>query len=139
MIRFVAATMLAIEIAIHVDLAPDHLHEIPYIGAGFVLSSVLLAIALVGVVMDAPAGWLLGGATCVGMAGLFILSRTTGLPGFHEAWTSDNNLGIYALAFEAGYLALLPVALTPQRLDRFALPGATRREIARYPESVDRS
>ena len=104
-IRFVAATMLAAEIAIHVDLAPDHLHEIPYIGAGFILASVLLTLALLGVLADRRAGWLLGAATCVGMATLFMLSRTTGLPGFHEQWTSDGGLGLASLPPETLFLA----------------------------------
>jgi hypothetical protein len=104
MIRFAAASALAVEIAIHVDLAPDHLHEIPYVGAGFVLASALLVLALVGVLRDARVGWLLGAGVCAGMAGLFVLSRTTGLPGLHEEWTSDHGLGLYALAGEAVFL-----------------------------------
>lgn len=99
--------MLAIEIAIHVKLAPDHLHEVPYIGVGFVLSSVLLAIAFVAVLRNRRYGWLLGAALCIGMAGLFVLSRLTGLPDYHEAWTSDGGLGLYALIPEAIYLACL--------------------------------
>ena len=107
MIRYLAAAMLAIEIAIHLTLAPDHLREVPYIGVGFLLSSVLLAVALLGVLAERRAGWLLGAALCLGMAGLFALSRLTGLPGYHEAWTSDGGLGLYALAPEAVYLACL--------------------------------
>jgi hypothetical protein len=105
MIRLVAVVMLAIEIAIHVDLAPDHLHEIPYIGVGFVLSAVLLTVAVVGLLRDARWGWTLGTALCLGMAAVFVLSRSTGLPSFHEEWTSDGGLGLYALAGEALFLA----------------------------------
>jgi hypothetical protein len=104
-IRFVAATMLAIEVAIHAALAPDHLREIPYIGAGFVLASVLLALALLGVLADRRVGWLLGAALCVGMATLFVLSRTTGLPGFQEHWSSDGGLGLASLPPESVFLA----------------------------------
>lgn len=62
-IRLVAATMLAAEIVIHADLAPDHLREIPYIGVGFVLACVLLTLAVLGVLADRAAGWLLGAIT----------------------------------------------------------------------------
>src|SRR5262249_39889738 len=48
-IRLVAASALAMEIAIHADLAPDRLREVPYAGVGFVLAAVLLSLALVGV------------------------------------------------------------------------------------------
>jgi hypothetical protein len=104
-IRFVAATMLAAEIVIHADLAPDHLREIPYIGAGFVIACVLLTLALIGVLADRKAGWLLGALVCVGMGALFVLSRTTGLPGFHEGWSSDGGLGLAALPPEAVFIA----------------------------------
>jgi hypothetical protein len=104
-IRLVAATMLAAEIVIHADLAPDHLREIPYIGVGFVLACVLLMLAVVGVLADRAAGWLLGALVCAGMATLFVLSRTTGLPGFHEAWSSDGGLGLAALPLEAVFIA----------------------------------
>jgi hypothetical protein len=97
--------MLAVEIAIHADLAPDHLREIPYIGVGFVLASLLLTLALLGVLADRRVGWLLGAALCAGMAALFVLSRTTGLPGFHEDWSSDGGLGLAALPPEVVFLA----------------------------------
>lgn len=109
--------MLAAEIAIHVKLAPDHLREIPYIGAGFVLASVLLAVAVVGVLLDRRAGWLLGSALCVGMALLFVASRTVGLPGFHEAWSSDGGLGLVALLPEAFFVGCAAIRI---RLPRSA-------------------
>jgi len=107
--------MLAGEIVIHAALAPDHLSEIPYIGAGFVLASVLLGLALLGVVAGRRAGWLLGAAVCVGTATLFVLSRTTGLPGFHEEWSSDGGLGVASLPLETVFLAC---AITVTRRQR---------------------
>jgi hypothetical protein len=106
MIRSVAALMLAVEIAIHVYLTPDHLKEMPYIGVGFVISAVLCAVALVLVLMDRPSGWVLGTALCIGMAGLFVISRVVGLPDYHEAWTSDHSLGLWALLPEVVFVGL---------------------------------
>jgi len=117
-VRFAAALMLAVEIAIHVYLAPDHLEEVPYIGVGFVVASVLCAIALVLVLLDRPAGWMLGGALCGGMAGLFAISRVVGLPDYHEEWTSDSSLGLWALLPEGLFVLLAWVRL---RLGRRAL------------------
>jgi hypothetical protein len=105
-VRFSAALMLAAEIAIHVYLAPDHLAELPYIGVGFVVASVLCAVALLLVLCERRAGWLLGTALCVGMAGVFVVSRVVGLPDYHEAWTSDSSLGLWSLLPEAGFVAL---------------------------------
>jgi hypothetical protein len=105
-VRVTGAAMLDLEIAIHVALAPDHLHEIPYIGAGFVLASVLLTAALVAIVVapDRALGWQAGAALCIGMAVLFVASRTVGLPAYDEAWTSDAGLGLWALAPEAVFV-----------------------------------
>jgi hypothetical protein len=105
-VRYAAALMLAAEIAIHAYLAPDHLEEMPYIGTGFVVASVLCAVALVLVLLDLPAGWLLGTALCVGMAVLFVISRLVGLPGYHEEWTSDSSLGLWSLVPEALFVLL---------------------------------
>jgi hypothetical protein len=110
-VRSVAALMLAAEIAIHLYLTPDHLTEMAYIGVGFVIASVLCAVALVLVLRDRPSGWLLGAALCVGMAGLFVLSRAVGLPDYHEEWTSDSSLGLWSLPPEVVFVALAWVRL----------------------------
>src|SRR5690348_8335900 len=106
-VRAVAVSALVAEIAIHIYLAPDHLHEIPYIGSLFLAVSVLLGAVVVAlaVVPDNALAWLAGAALCVGMAAAFVASRTFGLPNFQEAWTSDNWLGLASLVPEAAYLA----------------------------------
>jgi hypothetical protein len=110
-VRSLAALMLAIEVAIHAYLIPDHLEEMPYIGVGFVVASVLCLVALALVLADRPRGWLLGAAVCVGMAALFVVSRVVGLPDYHEAWTSDSSLGLWALPPEAVFVLLAFVRL----------------------------
>jgi len=111
LLRYAAAVMLALEIAIHVYLTPAHLEEMAYIGVGFAIASLLCAVALVLVLRDRPAGWLLGTALCLGMAGLFVVSRVVGLPGYHEDWTSDSSLGLWALIPEAVFVGLAYVRL----------------------------
>lgn len=110
-VRLVAALMLAAEIAIHLYLTPEHLEEMPYIGVGFVVAAALCAVALVLVLRDRRAGWLLGASVCAGMAGLFVVSRVVGLPDYHEEWTSDRGLGLWSLAPEAVFLVLACVRL----------------------------
>src|SRR5213083_2258522 len=90
--RWAAITMAAVEIGIHAYLAPSHLEEKAYVGVLFVLADVLLAGVLVSLLtgLARPVGWLLGAAVCAGMFVGFVLSRTTGLPGYHETWSSDH-------------------------------------------------
>lgn len=108
-VRAIAAVMLVIEIATHAFLAPDHLREMPYIGWGFVTATVILTAVLIGVVV-APRQvlpWQVGALVCAGMAVMFVLSRTAGLPSYHEGWTADSNLGLVSLAADLAFLACL--------------------------------
>lgn len=111
LLRSVAVLALAVEVAIHVYLAPDHLEEVPYIGWGFVIASVLCVLAMVLVAADRPSGWWLGTALCAGMAGAFVVSRVFGLPDYHEGWTSDSSLGLWSLLPEGLFLVLAWVRL----------------------------
>jgi hypothetical protein len=121
--RYLAAAMLLAEIVIHVSLAPDHLHEVPYIGVSFVVASILLTVALLALLAAPrrPGGWLLGAALCVGMAGAFVVSRVIGLLDYHEAWTSDDSLGLISLPPEAVFVLC---ALIARRHQAAAKPAA---------------
>lgn len=106
-LRALAATALVANIAIHIALAPDHLKELPYIGAGFVAAAILLSGVLVGLLVwpGDRSLWLTGAVLSVGMAALFVISRTLGLPDYHEAWTSDSALGLWCFLPEATFVA----------------------------------
>jgi hypothetical protein len=116
-LRGVAGAALAAEAAIHAALAPDHLHEIPYVGAGFVLASAGSLLLLLGLVAPGARAWpwRLGVALCAGLAVAFTASRTVGLPGLHEDWTSDHGLGLAALAGEVLFVACALLALPASR------------------------
>ena len=61
--------------------------------------------------LDDVPSWLLGALTMAAMGIGFILSRTTGLPGFHESeWELS---GIVALVLEAGFVGASIRALAP--------------------------
>jgi hypothetical protein len=50
------------------------------------------------------------------MAVLFVVSRVVGLPDYHESWTSDSSLGLWALPPEAVFLALAALRLRRSEL-----------------------
>ncbi len=101
--RRLAATALAIVGVIHLVLTPEYFDEQAYIGVLFLLGGVFL-IALAARLWrseDVPA-WLLGALAMAGMGVGFVLSRTTGLPGFHESeWELS---GIVCLVLEAAFV-----------------------------------
>ena len=85
--RKLAAAALAAVGVIHLILSPEYLSEQAYIGvlfiAGGLVPAARLAVALWRA--DNVPSWLLGALTMAGMGIGFVLSRTTGLPGFHES------------------------------------------------------
>jgi hypothetical protein len=112
--RKLAAAALAAVGVIHLILSPEYLSEQAYIGALFIAGGLFmcgLAVALWRA--DNVPSWLLGALTMAGMGIGFVLSRTTGLPGFHESeWELS---GIVSLVLEAGFVAAAFPALSPAR------------------------
>jgi hypothetical protein len=93
------AAALAATGVLHLVLAPEYMEEQAYIGVLFILGG-LTAVGL------AWATWvqadnraiILGALLSLGMGVGFVLSRTTGLPGFHEGeWELS---GLISLALE---------------------------------------
>ena len=118
--RRLAAASLGIVGLIHLILAPEYFSEQAYIGILFVLGAVALgALALRLWRSDDVPSWLLGAVTMAGMGVGFVLSRTVGLPGFHESeWELS---GLVCLVLEVGFVGLAARAL---------VPGADRRTLA---------
>ena len=114
--RRLAAGSLGIVGLIHLILAPEYFSEQAYIGVLFVLGAIVLGAFAVRLWRsdDVPA-WLLGALTMAAMGVGFVLSRTIGLPGFHESeWEAS---GLLSLLLEGGFLTLALPAL------RRGLPG----------------
>lgn len=116
-VRWAAITVVVVEIGIHAYLAPSHLEERPYIGVLFVVADVLLAGVLVSLLTGLvwPVGWLLGAGVCAGMFVGFVVSRTTGLPGYHESWGSDHWLGVASLPPEVVFVVSAVYAMRFRR------------------------
>ena len=117
--RRLAAGSLGIVGLIHLILAPEYFSEKAYIGVLFVLGAIVLgAFALRLWRDDDVPSWLLGALTMAGMGIGFVLSRTVGLPGFHESeWELS---GLICLVLEAGFVVAAARALAPGE-DRRAL------------------
>lgn len=112
--RKLSAAALAAVGVIHLVLSPEYLSEEAYIGVLFIAGGVFLcALAIALWRADNVPSWLLGALTMAGMGIGFVLSRTTGLPGFHESeWELS---GIVALVLEAGFCLAAVPALRPGR------------------------
>ena len=108
--RRLAAGSLGIVGLIHLILAPEYFSEQAYIGVLFVLGAIALgAFALRLWRGDDVPSWLLGALTMAGMGIGFVLSRTVGLPGFHEGeWELS---GIVCLLLELGFVGAAARAL----------------------------
>jgi hypothetical protein len=115
---------------IHLVLAPDQFREKAYVGVLFVVGAAacgyVAAKLLTG--KDTTFDWLLGVAAAVGMFAGYILSRTVGLPGFHEPeWEI---WGLVTLVLEAGFVAVALPALTRSAgstpSSRTAMSGSAR-------------
>ena len=105
-IRRTGAALLAAAGILHLALVPEYLHEKTYVGLLFVVGGTTAA----GAAARLWAGhdlraWTLGGLTAAGMAAGFILSRVTGLPGFHP--TDWELSGIVSALLEAGFIVAL--------------------------------
>ena len=102
--RVAALTMGAIGL-IHLVLAPEYLGEQAYIGVLFIAGAIASgAVAVVLWRRDDMTAWIAGALAAAAMGVGFVLSRTTGLPGFHEGeWELS---GIMSLLLEGAFVAM---------------------------------
>jgi len=112
--RIGAAAMAGIA-AIHLLLAPEYFGEQAYLGVLFLLGAG--AGALVAMRLwrgGGTASWALGVVVAAGMGVGFVLSRTVGLPGFHEGeWEMS---GVISVLLETLFVGAAAVATLRPRL-----------------------
>jgi hypothetical protein len=141
--RFAAAAIALVGV-IHLALAADYLDEATYLGVLFIAGGV--ALLYVGIrlwIARDIVAWAVGGVAAGCMFIGFILSRTVGLPSFHESeWEAS---GIVTLILEAAYLAAMAWWLSsrPRRLRAVdeavpPVPGGVR-EMLTQPRANSRS
>ncbi len=96
--------LIALTGLIHLVEAPEYLEEQTYIGVLFILGILGAIAAAIGIARGQRSGWLLGLLVAGGAFVGFVLSRTTGLPGFkEEEW---EGLGIVSMVIEAAFLGV---------------------------------
>lgn len=109
--------LLAFLIAgVHLGLAEERYDkDSPWVGAVFIAAALVLTIGAAIAAADAkfPDGWVDGSwvvnaAVAAGMFALFVLSRTTGLPGYHRHDVPV--VQVLALVAEVLFLSLFAVA-----------------------------
>jgi hypothetical protein len=98
------AALIAGVAAIHLVLAPEYLEEQAYVGVLFLLGAGAGALIAARLWRAADGmTWALGAGLSAAMAAGFVLSRTVGLPGFHESeWELS---GLLSLLLEGGFVA----------------------------------
>ena len=103
-LRRAVAGALAATGVLHLVLAPEYLSEEAYIGALFITGGLTsIGLAVVNWLREDARALAAGAAIAAGMAVGFVLSRTTGLPGFHESeWEAS---GLLSLLLEGSVVA----------------------------------
>ena len=109
----IGAGALAATGVLHLILTPEYLEEQTYIGVLFIAGGIAaLALAVAIWRRDDPRAWGAAALIAAGMGIGFILSRTTGLPGFHEGeWELS---GIVSLLLEGTVIVAALGALRAQ-------------------------
>jgi hypothetical protein len=133
-IRKLSAAALAAVGIIHLVLSPEYLSEQTYIGVLFIAGGLFLCALAVALWMrDNVPSWFLGALTMAAMGIGYILSRTTGLPGFKESeWELS---GIVSLILEAGFVAAAVAALSRSGAPARTAPAAAADDDVRFSHS----
>jgi hypothetical protein len=114
--RIVAIAALGGIATVHVLQLPDAFGEVGYLGALFVvLAALCLALAALMTRTSDNWVWLVAGALPVLVIVGFLLSRTSGLPGFtSDVGEWDRPLALAALVFESLLICVSAAVLAPR-------------------------
>ena len=126
-LAIVAALALAVSGTVHLLEAPDTFGDATYLGLSFLLQFAVTLLAAAGILLDSRLAWGLGALVALGSIGMYVISRTIGLPGQSgEEWLEWS--GVVALASEAVALAATVLGLRLMRATRAveAAPGPAR-------------
>ncbi len=113
--KWAGIVLIALTGLLHLVETPEYMEEQRYIGILFVLSAVGSVVSLWGIWQDRAWGWALGTAVAGGAFVAYILSRTTGLPSFHESEFFEPS-GIISLLVEGAFVAVAARVLTSSPL-----------------------
>jgi drug/metabolite transporter (DMT)-like permease len=116
--RRLAAAAIAAAGLVHLLLVGEYLDEKTYLGVLFAVGGLWCAVVAARLARrHDTAAWAAGALVCLGMAVGFVLSRTVGLPGFHEEeWELS---GVVSMLLEVGFVVAAGLALrAPRRAAR---------------------
>ena len=118
-LRRLGVALIAVTGLLHLILSPEYLSEKTYVGVLFILGG-LTALAIAVKLWRAPdmATWAAGSVLAASMAIAFILSRTTGLPGYSPSeWEIS---GVISVLIELGFVGVALKAVRTTRTVRTA-------------------
>lgn len=127
--QWVAAALLDVTAAIHIAIAPDHLHEAPYAGVLF-LALAVTALLTAALLLTTNHQLVWTGATALVVTALvsYLLSRSIGLPSLSDDvgdWTGP--LGVIAVVSEAAVAVIGLLALRRAGAGAYRMLSATER------------
>jgi Kef-type K+ transport system membrane component KefB len=103
--KWAGIVLIALTGLLHLVETPEYMGEERYIGVLFLLNAIGAAVALLGIWQDRAWGWVLGTAVAGGAFVAYILSRTIGLPAFHESELFEPS-GVLSLLIEGGFVVV---------------------------------
>ena len=109
-LAIVAALALVVSGTVHLVDAPDTFGDATYLGLSFLVQFAVTLVAAAGILLGSRLAWGLGALVALGSIGMYVVSRTVGLPGqAGEEWLEWS--GIIALTSEAVALAATVLGL----------------------------
>ena len=112
-VAIVAAVALVISGTVHLMEAPDTMGDAAYLGLSFVAHFAVTMIAAIGILMGSRAAWGLGAIVSAASIGMYVISRTVGLPGQSgEQWAEWAGIIAVGSEFVALGATLLGLRLT---------------------------
>ena len=107
-LAIVAALALVVSGTVHLVDAPDTFGDATYLGLSFLVQFTVTLVAAAGILLNSRLAWGLGALVALGSIGMYVISRTVGLPGQSgEEWLEWS--GIIALTSEV--IALVATVL----------------------------
>ena len=107
-LSMVAALALVVSGTVHLVDAPDTFGDATYLGLSFLIQFAVTLVAAAGILLSSRLAWGLGALVALGSFGMYVISRTIGLPGqSNEVWLEWS--GIVAVTFEG--IALVATVL----------------------------
>ena len=122
-LTIVAALALVVSGTVHLVDAPDTFGDATYLGLSFLLNFGVALVAAVGILLGSRLAWGLGALVALGSIGMYVISRTIGLPGQSgEVWLEWS--GLVAVTFEGIALVATVLGLRLLRVTRAAMAPA---------------